>query len=84
MQSGEPQIQVSREGEATLVITVSGTWRIMRGIPALDHVFDAIQGTPGVNRLVFDTSGLARWDSSLLTYLKMVGEVGAQMGIEVD
>lgn len=84
VERGDAQIQASRDGEGTLLITISGTWCILKGIPPVDHVFAEIQAASGLKRLTFDTRQLAQWDSSLLSYLKKIAEAGTQMGMTVD
>jgi len=84
VECGDAQIEAGRDARGALLITVSGGWCVTKGIPRTDHIFEAIQAASGLRRMAFDTRALTRWDSSLLTYLKKMGEAGARAGMEVD
>ena len=52
-----------------LCVRLGGDWTLRQSLPSLDEVTGSIAGSTGVKQLTFDTSGLGRWDSGLLTFL---------------
>jgi phospholipid/cholesterol/gamma-HCH transport system permease protein len=72
------------EGPDRLVLQLSGEWRIRDGLPTLDGVAAALADTRDVRRLGFDTSGLAGWDSALVSFLVGLRSLASARGITVD
>lgn len=70
-----PELDVSRTGDGSLVLGLSGSWRLAAGIPSVGRVREAL-AAQRTSRVRFDTSELAAWDSGLLTS----GEVSARRG----
>ncbi|MEY3289593.1 MAG: hypothetical protein RLZZ419_1835 [Pseudomonadota bacterium] len=77
------EITMSRK-EHTLVVSIVGDWVLEAEIPALDIVLAELGDGSNVNRLVFSTEALGRWDSLLMTELIRLVDYGAKQGIEVD
>jgi phospholipid/cholesterol/gamma-HCH transport system permease protein len=78
------EMEAVRDSEDTLLITISGSWCITGDIPSVAPIFDSIRAASWAGRLAFDTRGLVRWDSRLLTYIKRMVETAVSRGIEVD
>jgi phospholipid/cholesterol/gamma-HCH transport system permease protein len=58
-----------RQTDRTLVASLRGVWALDSAAPSFERlVEDRRRGFP-VDRVAFDTTGLVRWDSSLLTFL---------------
>jgi phospholipid/cholesterol/gamma-HCH transport system permease protein len=77
-------VEVSRLDDSTCRIQVAGTWRIQDGLPAdqeLDRDVEAAAVTP---RVTFDTTALAGWDSSLVTFLAALLDRCRRRGLDVD
>jgi phospholipid/cholesterol/gamma-HCH transport system permease protein len=53
----------------TLMVKLSGHWKLGGDLQRADEVRQALQDRPGVKIIVFDTRGLAFWDTGLLTFL---------------
>lgn len=53
----------------TLLIKLSGDWRITAGIPAADEVASQLAGRKDIIRLALDVSQIIRWDSGLVSFL---------------
>jgi phospholipid/cholesterol/gamma-HCH transport system permease protein len=53
----------------TLILILSGDWKLGGELPGADKVQQRLEGRPGVRTIVFDTRELAHWDSGLLTFL---------------
>ncbi|HET6513904.1 MAG TPA: ABC transporter permease [Thermodesulfovibrionales bacterium] len=64
-----PELRFQRPDGKSLVVALSGDWKIENKLPSVDEVQKQIgSGTP-VERLLFATEGLGGWDSGLLTFL---------------
>jgi phospholipid/cholesterol/gamma-HCH transport system permease protein len=84
MSDEAPQIDIDGLGEANLVVSISGVWCIMKGLPRYDHVLRKLETAEGSSRILFDARKLTQWDSSLLTCLVEIVEAGARRGIRID
>ncbi|MFC1828226.1 MlaE family ABC transporter permease [Thermodesulfobacteriota bacterium] len=67
--AAQDKISFSRPDDSTLLVTLSGTWKIGKELPPAASVRTAIESGPGIARITFDTRDLESWDSSLLTFL---------------
>src|SRR5215471_12395166 len=82
--TNEPtQISFVRTPDSTLIIQASHEWYLDRSMPSANSVSREIQAG-GVRRVAFDTSGLTRWDSSLITFLVAVADLCRTRRIELD
>ena len=67
--AGTGELAFSIPSEDTLLVRLSGNWRIGRRLPASEEVQAQLQAGADVRRLTFDTKDLTGWDSGLLTFL---------------
>jgi phospholipid/cholesterol/gamma-HCH transport system permease protein len=81
---GYGELHCSRPTADTLLIELSGSWRLQDKVPALTDVEQQIEATPSVQRMTFDTSELTAWDSALVTFLLELMAFGAHRQIVVD
>jgi phospholipid/cholesterol/gamma-HCH transport system permease protein len=65
----------------TLLLALSGAWKIGAEPPSLDEVGTRVESA-AVRRVVFDTSELAEWDSLLLSFLLKVRSYAARKQIQ--
>jgi phospholipid/cholesterol/gamma-HCH transport system permease protein len=72
------------ESEGDLVLCLSGDWIVREHLPSRDEVERRIEATPAPRRLRFDTSGLADWDTALLTFLVGIQSRCRERAVEVD
>ncbi|MDD2660649.1 MAG: ABC transporter permease [Methylococcales bacterium] len=77
------EINVSRIGQ-TVEAAIRGDWVLDAETPALEPVFAQLGDGAGINRLVFSTEDLGRWDSLLMTELIRLLDFCAKQGIQVD
>jgi phospholipid/cholesterol/gamma-HCH transport system permease protein len=68
----------------TLLVKLSGDWKITEPLPATADVEKALESTKAIRRITFDTKDLAGWDSGLLTFLIKIFEACSKTKIEVD
>ena len=76
----EPAALSFDHADADLVIKLQGNWHLSRDTPGSERVEREVQAR-GIHRVMFDSSGLARWDSSLVTFVASVSEMTRYSGI---
>jgi phospholipid/cholesterol/gamma-HCH transport system permease protein len=77
-------LSVERTGPDSAVVSLSGAWLSVHGLPDPAVALRELEKGSAVRRLGFDASGLTAWDSGLLTFvLQVLGETGPR-GIAVD
>jgi len=67
----------------TLLVKLSGDWKITEPLPAASDVEKPLESAKGVRCIAFDTRDLGSWDSGLLTFLIKIFEACAKAKIEV-
>jgi phospholipid/cholesterol/gamma-HCH transport system permease protein len=82
--AAQDKISFSRPDDNTLLVTLTGAWKIGKALPSTVGVRTAIESGPEVDRIAFDTRGIESWDSSLLTFLIKVTELCTPGGIKPD
>jgi phospholipid/cholesterol/gamma-HCH transport system permease protein len=66
------------------VLALSGDWVLAQKPPLMEEADKGLRAGLEVTSVVFDTKGLTRWDSCLLTFLWKVTERCSQENIRVD
>ncbi len=68
-------LSFAQPASATLLVCLSGIWRLVEKLPSPAEVWRQVEATPGIRRMAFDTRGITGWDSGLLTFLgKVIAE----------
>ena len=70
--------------ESTLALALAGDWVLDADTPSLEPLLKQMLKDSSINRLVFSTDALGRWDSLLMTDLIRIIDRGVHQGIEVD
>lgn len=83
MERKDPRITAERDGEL-LRIGLTGEWKTGPPPSPAAVLGSSLASGAGVARIVFDTSGLAGWDSGLLTFLLQLCERCSAAGIAVE
>lgn len=68
-------LDVTRPTVDTLCVRLAGQWTIHAVLPSTAEVQAQCEALPPVQRLSFETSDLAAWDSALLTFLLKLKEL---------
>jgi phospholipid/cholesterol/gamma-HCH transport system permease protein len=76
-------VSVVREGPV-LVVGLGGRWSVLERMPSIGDVALALDRDPVAERLGFDTSGLERWDSSLIVAVRRIESACAGRGVTLD
>lgn len=82
--SENEQIALSRQGDATLVVHIGGTWTLRGGLPSAAPVVEALATEPLPTRLVFEANAVETWDSSLLVFASRVESACRERNVETD
>jgi phospholipid/cholesterol/gamma-HCH transport system permease protein len=67
--AGKAEIDFERRQQDTLLVRLSGSWKIGSDAPATEEVLSHLPSLEGVSKVAFDSGGITGWDSSLLTFL---------------
>jgi phospholipid/cholesterol/gamma-HCH transport system permease protein len=78
------QVSFQHRDDATLVVCLSGAWRLRGGLPSASLIDRELHSATQLKRIVFDVKQLTSWDSSVLTFLVELAELCRQRGISVD
>jgi phospholipid/cholesterol/gamma-HCH transport system permease protein len=78
------QMQVEHPAEGTVLVRLSGRWKMEDRLPAVSEVQRQIETGRAVQRIVFDTQGVTAWDTGLLAFVSKLREWGSADGIELD
>jgi phospholipid/cholesterol/gamma-HCH transport system permease protein len=78
------QVSFDRRADGSLLIRLSGAWRLKGGIAPAGELERELHSTGGSSRIAFDTGNLTGWDSSILTFLTNVSELCRQKHLTVD
>lgn len=73
--SAPAALDIARDPAGTVVVRLSGTWRVGAPVPDADPVTRALSGAPP--GIAYETRDLGPWDTSLLA---VVGEIEASAG----
>jgi phospholipid/cholesterol/gamma-HCH transport system permease protein len=80
---GAPGVSLETVGDATLVVQLSGVWRLQKIVASASPVQRAIE-TSHIRCVRFDAKDLSSWDSSILVFLTKVTELCRQRDIVTD
>ena len=73
-----------RSADATLIIHLSGNWRMRHGLPSGDLLNRELMRAGEIRRVAFETSDLGDWDSGLLVFATRAIEICKARGIGAD
>jgi len=80
----QDQVSFQRGNDTTLLIHLSGVWRLRGGMTSDVTVQQELERSPQPARVAFEVQNLTHWDSSILTFLTNVSELCRQHGIAMD
>ncbi len=78
-----PEVSLTTLDNSTLVVQLSGAWRLQKSAAAISPVLKALESSP-VRRVRFDARALSSWDSSVLMFLTKVIELCRQRNIDTE
>jgi phospholipid/cholesterol/gamma-HCH transport system permease protein len=77
------ELRCRRPTADTLLVELTGSWRLQDEFPPLGDVEQSLNDSPRVQRMTFETTGLTGWDSGLVTFLLDLMDLGAQRHLVV-
>ena len=80
---GAPGVSFETVGDATLMVQLSGAWRL-QGNPVSASPLQKAMETSHIASLRFDAKTLSSWDSSILIFLTRVADLCRRRGIVTD
>ncbi len=78
------RISFERTSDSTLVMHLSGPWRLQRDLPPISLLLTELGSRPGIKRLSYETAELTHWDSGLISFLTNAAEICSARGIKED
>ncbi len=79
-----PDAVIDQVSTTTLLVRLSGTWRIGQRAPSVDTFGGQLSPGSGIKKVIFDTAGMTGWDSELLVFLTDLERQLSRNQIEVD
>lgn len=79
-----PRLNVKRGDNGTVVIVLSGQWRIADGIPSVSEIERALEPVGSIKRVRIDAEQLGAWDTGLLIFLRNLNEKLHVARIDLD
>jgi phospholipid/cholesterol/gamma-HCH transport system permease protein len=79
----DSRLQIDRKADGTLLLLLSGEWKLGREVPSADPVLSEL-ARQRVTLLAFDSTRLGHWDSALLVFLNAIFACCRQSSVEVD
>lgn len=80
----QSKISFSQLKNKTMLVQLTGSWKIGQDLPAAEEVQRQIETWPKIEQIAFNTESLSGWDSSLLTFLIKVIDNCSRIKIHVD
>src|SRR5574341_397776 len=80
----QDQLSFQRHEDTTLVVCLSGAWRLQGGHPSASLIDRELQSAAQVRSVVFDSKQLSSWDSSVLTFLVELSDLCRRRGIAMN
>jgi len=53
----------------TLNIVLKGSWQLQNALPTVEPIIQKLSSSPQLERIIFSTDAITRWDSGLLVFL---------------
>lgn len=78
------RLSFERRDDSTLVIHLSGEWRLHRGLVPVAPVEHELAAAPHPTKVVFDAHDMREWDSSLVAFVSAAVDLCARRGAKVD
>jgi phospholipid/cholesterol/gamma-HCH transport system permease protein len=80
---GAPGVSLATAGDATLIVQLSGGWRLQKSAASASTLETAL-ATSQIRSVRFDAKALSSWDSSILIFLTKVTALCRQQNIATD
>ena len=78
-----PELDFVKPDNDVLIVKLFGTWRIGSQVPGFNRLTKELEKDSLIRKIRFDSSGLGRWDSILITFLLKIANYCEQKQIEL-
>ena len=79
-----PGLSFDRRDDSTLVVHLTGEWRLHRGLVPIAPVERELATPHHPTKVIFDAHELGEWDSSLVAFVNSASALCARRGAKVD
>ena len=79
----EAAVDFSLLNKEVLSVHLNGKWQIDQDVPSKEELADQLHQHPAVKQIVFDSTALNAWDSSLLIFLFDLTKVARKKEVEI-
>jgi phospholipid/cholesterol/gamma-HCH transport system permease protein len=80
----QSKIDFSQPSPNSLNAVISGAWKIGTQLSAPVTVVSRLEEDPGIKSITIDTTGLAGWDTSFLTFIRTINRECRQRNIALE
>ncbi len=80
----EAAVDFSLLNKGVLSVHLNGKWQMEQDVPSKEEMDDQLHQYPAVKQIVFDSTALNAWDSSLLIFLFDLTKVARKKEIEIN
>ena len=77
-------VQLSLRGDEVLSIHLKGKWAMEADVPSTGTMMEKLDANPSIKRILFDSTALGSWDSSLLIYFLEISRLAGKRKISVE
>jgi len=81
---GAGGLDIEAPSPDTLLLRLRGDWVVREHLPSRTEVEQRLTGTPGLEKVTFEASGLGNWDTALLTFLVGIRPICQEHEIQID
>ncbi len=82
--SRSAKLSFNRSADDTLIVRVSGSWRMGQVLPSADEVKRELESGPAVECISFEAENLGPWNSGLLTFVIKVRDLCSLKKLRLD
>jgi len=82
--SGSGELLFEQPSKDTLMVLLSGSWRLGEPLPSVDDVRKKIEKAGHIRRITFNAEEIREWDSGLLTFLRKLRKLCSSSNITLD
>lgn len=79
-----PQLEVTRSTDDTLLVQLSGSWRMQDDVPTAIEIQRQLEIGASIRRMALDAQEVTAWDTGLLTFLLKLLRQNESQQIETD
>jgi phospholipid/cholesterol/gamma-HCH transport system permease protein len=83
-EGGRAELRLERADAGTLLIRLGGDWSVEDDLPPIEPFANELRREPAPRRVVFESSAVGEWDSSLLLFVEEARRLCQERDVELD